>query len=486
MSFNSLTYLWFLPLVFALYWTCGRTGKLQNLIILVSSLVFYGWFDWHFLILISITILSSYVTGLGVDRYLYREGGKRTAWWCVFANVAINLGILFYFKYFNFFIDSFSRVAGFVGLHLDIVTRDIILPIGISFYTFQAISYTVDIYRGRIRAKNNFILLSAYIIFFPQLLAGPIEKASQLLPQFKEKRTFDVNMANDGMRQILWGFFQKLVIADNCALVTYPLLQGWTGDYSGLELYLILICFCFQIYGDFAGYADIAIGSAKLFGIRLTRNFHVPMFSRNVLELWNHWHISLNNWFFDYVLLPLGGMRNKWRFALNTIFVFILSGIWHGARMTYVCWGLNYGIVTAIYSLMRKKRNRKKKTPYTGYNRMLPSFSEFLGIFITIGFITALNIALFASPSMHSAIQLYYDLFTRIFWTSHHLSQFKTPIVLILLLNLFQWTQRANKQHDFQLDFLPHRWQRYIVYFMVIIAIGYFYVDTTQFIYFQF
>lgn len=415
---------------------------------------------------------------------MHREGGKRKAWWWAFANVVINLAVLFYFKYFNFFIDSFSRVAGLVGWHLDIVTRDIILPIGISFYTFQAISYTVDIYRGRIRAKDNFILLSAYISFFPQLLAGPIEKAAQLLPQFKEKRKFDVEMANDGMRQILWGFFMKLVISDNCALVTQPLLQGWTGDYSGLELYLILVCFMFQLCGDFAGYADIAIGSAKLFGIRLTRNFYIPFFSRNVLELWHRWHISLNNWFFDYVLLPLGGMRNKWRVAFNIIFVFMLSGIWHGARMTYICWGVNYGIVTAIYTFMRKKK--KRKTPYAGYNRALPTFREFSGMFFTLGIITVLNIAFFASPNVHSAIQFNYDMITRAFWKPVHIYQFTNQIILAIVIILFQWTQRANKQHDFQLDFLPHRWQRYIVYFMVIIAIGYFYVDTTQFIYFQF
>ncbi len=485
MSFNSLTYLWFLPLVFVIYWAFGRTRRLQNFIIVAASFVFYGWWDWRFLILISITIMSCYITGISIDRSLSQEGGKRKAWWYSFANIVVNLAILFYFKYFNFFIESTQRVGELIGWHFDAIVLNVVLPVGISFYTFQAISYTVDVYKGRVKARNNLVLLSAYVSYFPQLVAGPIEKSVNLLPQFKKQRHFDVEMANDGMRQILWGFFMKLVISDNCALVTAPLLHGSTLDYSGLELFLMACCFMVQLYGDFAGYSDIAIGSSKLFGIRLTRNFATPPLSRNFNELWHRWHISLNNWFVDYVFRSLGGARSRWRIALNVIIVFAISGLWHGANMTYVCWGVVFGILTAISSVLRVGKKKNRRTPVAGYGRRLPSPREVFDIFTTQS-ITIVVLVLFASPSMGSALHYYADMLTRITWHSHHLSQFAPPLILYALLVVFEWTQRMNREHTFQLDFLPHRWQRYIVYYLLIITIGYFYVDTAQFMYFRF
>ena len=487
MSFNSLTYLWFLPLVFCLYWFVFRRLRWQNAFVVVASYVFYGWWDWRFLLLIAFTTAASYAFGLGIEHYRQQPGkaGQRGAWWCSLGNIVLNLLILGFFKYFNFFVGSTVAAASLLGWHIDAPTLHILLPVGISFYTFQALSYTIDVYRGQIRASHDPIAFAAYICFFPQLVAGPIEKAAHLLPQFMKPRTFDEQLATDGMRQILWGFVLKLVIADNCGLVTRPLMTGQIDGYSGIELFLIAFCFYLQLYGDFAGYSDIAIGSAKLLGIRLTRNFNYPLFMRDFQEAWHRWHISLNSWFVDYVFHSLGGWRHQWRIMLNVIIVFTLSGLWHGANWTYVFWGSFLGILTAISMRLQIYRRARRTAPVVAYGRWLPSLKELSQMLIVL-FLSVLSLVFFASPSIKAALLYFRSMALCIGWHPQHLETLVLPLSLIAALLLFEWTQRTNERHTLQLDFLPRHWQRWAVYLVLIIAIGYFYVPTTQFVYFQF
>ncbi len=300
MLFNSLEFLIFLPIVFILYWFVFRQLKIQNLFIVIASYIFYGWWDKEFLILIAITSLLSYLSGIVIEKF----EGKRL-WQKVISasNIILNIGILGYFKYCNFFGESFAQMLNSLGINVDWVTLDIILPVGISFYTFQALSYSIDVYRGKIKATRDIVAFFAYISFFPQLVAGPIERATNLLPQMLKKRTFDYSSAVDGCRQIVWGFFKKLVVADNCAIAVDTIWGNYQNE-SGFTLLVGGVLFAFQIYGDFSGYSDIAIGCAKLFGITLKQNFNVPYFSRNIAEFWRRWHISLTTWFKDYLYIP--------------------------------------------------------------------------------------------------------------------------------------------------------------------------------------
>ena len=385
MLFNSIEFAIFLPVVFLLYWFvfgyalrgCKRQVWWQNLFVLAASYLFYGWWDWKFLLLIALTTLCSYGSGLLIARQTVREeqtrmGGKssqsvrriKTFW--LWANILLNLGILGLFKYYDFFVASFARLFGVDAephlLHL-------VLPVGISFYTFQALSYSIDVYKGKIAATRDLVAFAAFLSFFPQLVAGPIERATNLLPQFQKPRTFDYAQAVDGMRQILWGLFKKIVVADNCATYVDTVFGSIDGQ-SGSTLALAAVLFTFQIYGDFSGYSDIAIGTAKLFGISLMRNFNVPYFSRDIAEFWRRWHISLTTWFRDYVYIPLGGSRpsipahvkhpeayKKAVVVRNTFIIFLLSGFWHGANWTFVLWGAYHALL--FLPLILTGRNRK-------------------------------------------------------------------------------------------------------------------------------
>ena len=290
MLFNSFEFLLFLPIVFLLYWFVFRRRRWQNLLIVVASYVFYGWWDWRFLLLIALTSLCSYVSGLLLEHY---EGQRRRQQAVSAANIVLNLGILGVFKYYNFFVENLDALFGMMGYHLDWVTMKVILPVGISFYTFQALSYTIDVYQKKLPATHDIVEFFAYISFFPQLVAGPIERATNLLPQFQQRRQFDYAKAVDGMRQMLWGFLKKLVIADNCAAIVNDYWDHFH-DLPGLSLFHLGVLFTFQIYCDFSGYSDIAIGCARLFGFNLMRNFNFPYFSRSIPEFWRRWHISLN------------------------------------------------------------------------------------------------------------------------------------------------------------------------------------------------
>jgi len=335
MIFNSIEFAIFLPIVFILYWFIfNRNLKLQNLFIVVVSYIFYGWWDWRFLFLIAFTSLCSWGSGLLIQKF--RNVGKYSKYFSI-ANIILNLLILGLFKYYDFFATSFANV--FLGGKTEGLLLNIILPVGISFYTFQALSYSIDVYKGKIEPTKDIVEFFAYVSFFPQLVAGPIERATNLLPQFQKKRVFDYSQAVDGCRQILWGLFKKMVVADNCAIYVDKVFSTYQ-DQSGSTLLLAAILFAFQIYGDFSGYSDIAIGTSKLFGIKLMRNFNVPYFSRDIAEFWRRWHISLTTWFRDYIYIPLGGSRcSKLKIVRNTFIIFLVSGLWHGANWTYIAWG---------------------------------------------------------------------------------------------------------------------------------------------------
>jgi len=345
MSFTSLQFLFFLPAVFALYWALHRSQRWQNLLLVVASYVFYGWWDWRFLGLIALTTAASFASGLVIERFEGHEGRRRLV---AAANIVLNLGILALFKYYDFFADNFSALLGLLGFHADLPTLRLILPVGISFYTFQALSYTIDVYRRHLRATRDVLAFFAYIAFFPQLVAGPIERATQLLPQMLRTRTFNYGDAVDGLRQMLWGFCKKMLVADTCAMAVDIIWQS-PGEQSALALVVGAFLFTIQIYGDFSGYSDIAVGCARLFGIRLMQNFRTPYFATSLADFWRRWHISLMTWLRDYVYIPLGGNRCSLpRQYANILIVFLLSGLWHGAAWTFVLWGLYHGLLVSI------------------------------------------------------------------------------------------------------------------------------------------
>lgn len=358
MQFDSYTYALFLPLVFAGYWILRNRLLWQNLFLLAASYIFYGWWDWRFLGLILITSTSTFLTGLKIKN----DKSSRSKGWLAL-NLILNLGILATFKYFNFFKDSFADILRLFGANPDWPTVNILLPVGISFYTLQAISYSLDVYNGKTQPTRNIIAFFVYIAFFPQLVAGPIERARNLLPQFLKKKQFDYYNSVIGMRQILWGLVKKLVIADNLAGYVDNLLYH-PSVMSATSIIMAAVLFAFQIYTDFSGYSDIAIGSARLFNIKIIANFRYPFFSRSMKELWQRWHISLMTWLREYIYFPLGGSRRgKWRTCVNIMIVFAISGLWHGADWTFVTWGTVNGLMLLPFVFL-------KKTSYSDHTRL--------------------------------------------------------------------------------------------------------------------
>ena len=346
MSFISVAFLIFLPLVFFLYWALQRHLRCQNIALLTASYVFYAWWDWRFLFLILITSASSFTSGLIMPKTSHKR-------WVLTACVLLNLGILGVFKYYGFFIDNLQAMLAPLGVALDAPTLHLILPVGISFYTFQSLSYAIDVYRGTLTPTRRIVDFFAYIAFFPQLVAGPIERATNLLPQISSPRTFRYDEAVEGLRRILWGFFKKMVVADNCALAVNTIWADYAGA-DAMTLVAGMLLFTFQIYGDFSGYSDIAIGTARLFGIRLMENFRLPYFSATMPEFWRRWHISLMTWFRDYLYIPLGGSREgNVRTIRNILIVFLLSGLWHGANWTFVVWGLYNACLLLLWRVVR-------------------------------------------------------------------------------------------------------------------------------------
>lgn len=482
MLFNSLEFLLFLPTVFLLYWFVFKQRQWQNLLVVIASYLFYGWWDWRFLILIAATSVCSYGSGLLIQRY---EGRRQLQKWISAANIILNLGILGTFKYYNFFAENIDTLLKGLGYQMDRVTLDIILPVGISFYTFQALSYTIDVYRGNIKPTRDIVEFCAFISFFPQLVAGPIERATNLLPQFQKARQFDYAKAVDGMRQMLWGFMKKLLIADNCATVVNTHWSDFS-NLSSLSLLIVGTLFTIQVYGDFSGYSDIAIGCARLFGINLKRNFNVPFFSRNISEFWRRWHISLMTWFRDYVYFPLGGSRcEKWKVIRNTLLVFFLSGLWHGANWTFVCWGLFHGACISVLILMG---NKKKYKDIVAEGRYLPSLKE-LGQMIFTFYLFVFSMIVFRSVNLSEAIDYFHVMLTN---GSQGTSILDNYCMLYcgfcFALFIVEWLQRT-KEHALQFPnqgLFQLRTVRWGIYLFIILLCITFTGRSQAFIYFQF
>jgi alginate O-acetyltransferase complex protein AlgI len=478
MLFNSLEFALFLPVVFFIYWFAFRDNlRLQNLWIVMASYVFYGWWDMRFLSLIAFSSLVDYLVGLG----LLRTGDPMKRRALLLTSILVNLGFLGFFKYYNFFAESFAEAFTLLGTSIAPERLNIILPVGISFYTFQTLSYSIDVYKRKLEPTRDAVAFFAFVSFFPQLVAGPIERATNLLPQFYAPRTFDYARAVDGMRQILWGLFKKIVIADNCATYANKIFENY-GDYSGSTLLLGSFFFAFQIYGDFSGYSDIAIGTSRLFGFNLMRNFAFPYFSRDIAEFWRRWHISLSTWFRDYVYIPLGGSKGGKAAALaNTLIVFVVSGFWHGANWTFIAWGL----INALYfiPLLLSDRNRVH-TNTVAEGRVYASMKEILQIGITF-FLTLVAWVFFRADSVTEAFGYLNGMFSVSLFSLPEIR----PVSILVLLALFimiEWLQRE-KQHALQLDGIPApRIARWGLYYGVIIIIAVFGGQQQEFIYFQF
>ncbi len=483
MLFNSIEFAIFLPVVFLLYWfVFGRNLRLQNLFVVVASYVFYGWWDWRFLLLIAFTSLCSWGSGLLIERY--KEGGRnKAAKWVSASNIVINLLILGTFKYYDFFVTSFADV--FLGGRTDGLLLNIILPVGISFYTFQALSYSIDVYKGKLQPTRDAVEFFAFVSFFPQLVAGPIERATNLLPQFQRKREFEYETAVDGCRQMLWGLFKKVVVADNCAVYVNEIFGTWQDQY-GSALLLAAILFAFQIYGDFSGYSDIAIGTAKLFGIRLMRNFNMPYFSRDIAEFWRRWHISLTTWFRDYIYIPLGGSRcSKWKVVRNTFVIFLVSGLWHGANWTFVCWGAYHALLFLPLILLGKNR---KYRDVVAQDRALPTLRELLQMLLTFALVV-LGWIIFRAESIGDAWGIFCGMLhpgsVKALYRFFTLPELRGCGILAFLMLVVEWSQRK-KEHGLVMD-KPVPWYvRYGIYSALFVLILLFWGKDQTFIYFQF
>ena len=487
MLFNSFEFLVFLPAVFLLYWFVFRSQRWQNGLVVVASYVFYGWWDWRFLCLIAFTSLCSYGSGLLME---HEEGKRQRQKVVSAANIVLNLCVLGIFKYYNFFVDNLNALFGQMGFHLDWVTMNVILPVGISFYTFQALSYTIDVYQKKLPATHDPVEFFAYISFFPQLVAGPIERATNLLPQFQRERHFDYEKAVDGMRQMLWGFFKKMVIADNCAVVVDNVWSQYP-DVSGLTLWIVAILFAFQIYCDFSGYSDIAIGCARLFGFHLMQNFNFPYFSRSIPEFWIRWHISLTTWFRDYLYIPLGGNRgSRWKVMRNVFVVWAVSGLWHGANWTFVCWGLFHATLLVIYNV---GGFNTKNQQIVAYGRWLPNIKELCQMLATFCLVV-IGWIFFRAETMIQALDYMKSMVTNPFIGEKQLNEMMVDkrlimcVTLCMSLLIVEWLQR-DRQHALQFpNCHPFDWHivRYAVYICILLSIILLMGEVQTFIYFQF
>ena len=481
MLFNSIDFAIFLPIVFILYWfVTNRSLKLQNLLIALASYVFYGWWDWRFLSLILFSTIVDYSVGIG----LLKQQNQAKRKLLLLTSILVNLGFLGFFKYYNFFLDNFVAAFSFFGKEINPNSLNIILPVGISFYTFQTLSYSIDVYKRKLEPTTDFIAFIAFVSFFPQLVAGPIERATNLLPQFYNKRHFDYAKAVDGMRQILWGLFKKMVIADNCAEFANQIFNN-SADYSGSALVLGALFFTFQIYGDFSGYSDIAIGTARLFGFDLMRNFAFPYFSRDIAEFWRRWHISLSTWFRDYVYIPLGGSRGGLGMKIrNTFIIFIVSGFWHGANWTFIMWGALNAIYFLPLLLAKKNRNH---IDIIAKGKFFPSFREFLLMLLTFS-LTVLAWIFFRAENIQYAFHYIAGVFTNplSFIQLSSYIEYKKIIALVSIFVIIEWFGRENQ---YALEKIALNWKkpyRFAFYYLILLAIFWFTGNEQEFIYFQF
>jgi len=489
MLFNSIDFAIFVPIVFILYWLVAvKYLKAQNLLIVASSYMFYGWWDWRFLSLILFSTLVDYSVGLRLKTEDNQTKRKVLLW----LSILVNLGFLGFFKYYNFFLDNFITAFSFFGTEIKANSLNIILPVGISFYTFQTLSYTIDVYKRKLEPTKDFIAFSAFVGFFPQLVAGPIERATNLLPQFFKKRFFDYSEAVDGMRQILWGLFKKIVIADNCAEYANLIFNN-SSDFSGSTLVLGALFFTFQIYGDFSGYSDIAIGTSRLFGFELMRNFNFPYFSRDIAEFWRRWHISLSTWFRDYLYIPLGGSRGgTWMKVRNTFIIFIVSGFWHGANWTFIIWGA----LNAVYFLpLLLTNNNRNNLEAVAQGKFFPSIKELSFMLLTF-VLTVFAWIFFRAENIGHAVNYIHDMLSGLkyswgYFQTINLIHYKIGYSIPILLVLFILTEWQGREGHFAIENIKLirpkilRWLSYSIVLFVIYLFGNF-NETIEFIYFQF
>lgn len=469
MLFNSIEFALFFGVFFTLYWHVFKNSlRIQNLFILIASLFFYSCWNVKFLSLIIISILVDYFVGIKIEDAENKL--KRKLY--LGCSLLINLGVLITFKYFNFFIDSFQDLCSIFGLKTHITSLNIILPVGISFYTFQTLGYSLDVYFRKIKAEKNIINFGSYVSFFPQLVAGPIERASNLLPQFETIRKFNIREAKHGCKQILWGLFKKVIVADTCAIHANYIFENYE-TLNGSVLVLGAIYFAFQIYGDFSGYSDIAIGTARLLGFKLMTNFKTPYFSTSIMDFWQRWHISLSTWFRDYLYIPLGGNRKgKLQTIKNIFIIFLVSGLWHGANYTFIAWGFLNALFFVPYYL--RKNHKKNNKPFYIITSILFTFSIVCLAWI---FFRAENIT-------HAWLYLRGIFNPSLFTSPGHPELSKTPIYWFILMIFIEW---FNQHKSYQFDFpkLPKaiRWPVYYLFIWIILFYG---QEKVSFIYFQF
>ena len=481
MLFNSTSFAIFLPIVFTLYWFfTNKSLKIQNLLLLAASFYFYSCWDWRFVFLLLFSIVLDYFSGIKMENS--KNDNERKFW--LWLSIGINLGFLGFFKYYNFFADNFAELLKGLGFQVNIWTLKIILPVGISFYTFHGLSYVIDIYFKRIKAERNFVDYAVFVSFFPLLVAGPIERATHLLPQIKVKREFSYEKAVNGLRQILWGLFKKMVIADNCAVFANQIFAN-SSTASGSELLLGAIFFTFQIYGDFSGYSDIALGTARLFGMDLLRNFAFPYFSRDMAEFWRRWHISLSSWFKDYLYIPLGGSKGgNWMRIRNTFIIFLVSGFWHGANWTFIIWGFLNALFIMPSIILKTNRNNLE---IVAMNRLIPSIKDIFNILLTFS-LTVFAWIFFRAEDVHHAISCILGIFKPSLFSFPELKKAAlATLIIIVFFIIIEWIGRENQYAIEKFLLKKHRFIRWIFYVFIVLLIGLFLqTHETPFIYFQF
>ena len=478
MSFVSIEFSLFMPIIFLLYWSLNnKNAKIQNLFLLAASYFFYAWWNWRFLSLILVCSITNYYAGLLMLKYKQQKVRKIILFTCCL----VCLGVLGVFKYYNLFITSFVNVICLFGINMQVKTLNLILPLGISFYTFHTLTYTIEVYRRKFEPTKDVVSFFLFVSIFPLAMAGPIERATNLLPQIYNKRTFNYNQAVDGMRQILWGLFKKVVIADNCATYVNRIFDTYQNQ-SSSALILGLFFFAFQLYCDFSGYSDMAIGMGKLLGFKFLQNFNYPYFATSFSDYWKRNHISMTQWFMDYVYYPMTNNKTKlWQWNLCMIITFLLSGLWHGAGWTFVIWGLYQGIFIVISMNSQKRRRRFEKK----YNLKDNFPYTLLRMFMTFG-IVCLGLVFFRADSIGQAIEYFGKMLNTnsiqmlpIEWQEVLLLGF-----LVICMIIIEW---IGKEQQYALELMPSkriiRWSIYIFIGLVILIMG---GEKQEFIYFQF
>jgi D-alanyl-lipoteichoic acid acyltransferase DltB (MBOAT superfamily) len=495
MLFNSIGFAIFLPIVFLLYWfVTNKKLKVQNFLLLIASYIFYGMWDWRFLLLLVLISVSNYSIGIWIDKTITDK--KRKIWMII--GLILNIGILGVFKYYNFFIDSFLDLASLIGYSLPRSTTKILLPVGISFYIFLSLSYIIDIYKNNLNANRNIVEVLLALSFFPIILAGPIQRPVSLLPQIAKKREFNYNQAAEGLRQILWGLFAKVVVADNLAVYVNDFFLNYS-CYSGSTLLLGAIFYTIQIYADFSGYSDMAIGIAKLFGFKLMRNFAYPYFSRDIIEFWKRWHISLVTWFRDYIFLPLS-FSISWKikgtnvlFIKKDLFIYIvasavvwfLTGLWHGANYKFIVWGMIHGFFLIVYHIQRNPRKKLfKRIGITNNHVVVVVFETIITLCIVL-----IAWVFFRADNIEHAINYLSDIFSSSLFSIPHFAGMRNLLSIIILTGFFFLIEWYGREQQFAIANLGIKWKRpirYAMYYAIIMAIFLFSGAGKQFIYFQF